>query len=195
MAPYGRSLTDATEAVVARGTARCRAEGLTDRVRQVHGDACATELPDAVADFVWDENAWCYVHDKANLIAEAARLVKCGGTLAFTDWISGPVPLSREESGRFLRFMSFPNVESLDGYRGRLEGVGCEVAVAEDTGRFAEYMDLDLAMVEKQLTYDALRILDYDIDALGAIGGEMHFLRDLAHTGKIAQGRFIATKR
>jgi len=186
---------DATEAMVARGTERCRAEGLADRVRLVHGDACATNLPGGAADFVWGEDAWCYVYDKAGLIAEAARLVKSGGTLAFTDWISGDVPMSRAESERYLRFMSFPNVQSVEGYRSLLEGAGCEVATAEDTGRFAEYVDLYLDMVEKQLTYDALRILDYDTDALGIVGGEMHFLRELAHAGKIAQGRFIAAKR
>ena len=50
-------------------------------------------------------------------------------------------------------------------------------------------------MVDKQLTYDALRILDFDADALGAIGAEMQFLRGLAQTGKIAQGQFVARKR
>ena len=31
--------------------------------------------------------------------------------------------------------------------------------------------------------------------ALGAIGAEVQFLHELAHAGKIAQGRFIAQKR
>ena len=30
-------------------------------------------------DFVWGEDAWCYVVDEAKLIAEAARLVRRGG--------------------------------------------------------------------------------------------------------------------
>jgi hypothetical protein len=47
----------------------------------------------------------------------------------------------------------------------------------------------------KQLTYGALRILDFNPDALGAIGAEMQFLQELAHAGKIAQRRFIARKR
>jgi hypothetical protein len=80
-------------------------------------------------------------------------------------------------------------------YRGILEGAGCTVMTAEDTGRFAPYVDLYLEMVDKQLTYDALGILDFNTDALGAIGAEMQFLRELAHAGKIAQGRFIAQKR
>ena len=186
---------DATEAVIQRGKKRCAAEGVNEQIRFIHGDACATGLPDGVADFVWGEDAWCYVFDKARLISEAVRLVKPGGTIAFTDWISGTVPMTAEEADRFLCFMSFPNVQDVGGYRRLLEDAGCAVLTAEDTGRFAPYLDLYLAMVDKQLTYDALRILDFDADALGAIGAEMQFLRGLAHTGKIAQGQFVARKR
>ena len=186
---------DATGEVIERGKERCVAEGVSEQVRFVHGDACATGLPDGAADFVWGEDAWCYVFDKARLISEAVRVVKSGGTIAFTDWIRGTVPITAEESDRFLRFMSFPNVQDVEGYRGLLEGAGCTVMTAEDTGRFAPYVDLYLEMVDKQLTYDALRILDFNTDALGTIGAEMQFLRQLAHAGKIAQGRFIARKR
>ena len=160
----------------------------------MHGDACTTGLPDGAADFVWGEDGWCYVFDKVRLISEV-RVVKSGGTIAFTDWISGTVAMSAEESGRFLRFMSFPNVQDVEGYRGLLEGAGCTVMTAEDTGRFVPYVDLYLEMIDKQLTYDALRILDFNADALGAIGAEMQFLRELAHAGKVAQGRFMAHKR
>lgn len=186
---------DATPAMVARGTERCRAEGLSDRVRLACGDACATGLPDAAADFVWGEDAWCYVHDKAALVAEAVRLVKPGGTLAFTDWVAGPVPMTAGESERFLAFMSFPGIASIDAYRELLEHAGCTVELAEDTGRFAEYVDLYIAMVDRQLTYDALRILDFDAGALGVIAGEMQFLGELARAGKLVQGRFVARRR
>ena len=56
----------------------------------VLADVCASGLPAATADFVWGEDAWCYVVDKPRLVAEAARLVKPGGTIAFTDWVEGP---------------------------------------------------------------------------------------------------------
>ena len=36
----------------------------------LHGDACETGLPAGEADFVWGEDAWCYVPDKAKLVAE-----------------------------------------------------------------------------------------------------------------------------
>lgn len=186
---------DATAHVVERGRARCADEGLSDRIRFVNADACQTGLSSNEADFVWGEDAWCYVLDKSALIAEAVRVVKPGGTLAFTDWVEGPVPMSTTERERFLSFMRFPDVQSVPGYRALLEHHGCTVRVAEDTGRFAEHVDLYLAMVDKQLTWDALRLLDYDANALASVGAEMQFLGELAHAGKVLQGRFIATRQ
>jgi SAM-dependent methyltransferase len=101
---------------------------------------------------VWGEDAWCYVEDKTKLVAEAARLVKSGGTIAFTDWVEGPAGLSDEEAGAFLQGMKFPSVQNIEGYRSLLGSNGCEVAVAEDTGRFAPYVDLYLQMADMPLT-------------------------------------------
>ncbi len=67
---------DATERIVQRGRLRTEQEGLSDRIEFVHGDATETGLPSASADFVWGEDAWCYVTDKGKLIAEATRIVR-----------------------------------------------------------------------------------------------------------------------
>lgn len=185
---------DATETVVDRGRERCRDEGLGERIRFVVADACASGLPESSADFVWGEDAWCYVTEKEKLIAEAARLVKPGGVIAFTDWVEGPAGLSDAEADRFLGFMKFANVQDIDGYARLLEDNGCRVMVAEDTGRFASYVDLYLNMVEMQLTYDALRIIGFNGDMMQAIGSEFQFLQGLARAGKVAQGRFVARR-
>jgi SAM-dependent methyltransferase len=185
---------DATKTVVERGRQRCQTEGLGERIRFVLADVCNSGLPGASADFVWGEDAWCYVTDKPRLIAEAVRIVKPGGTIAFTDWVEGPTGLSDTEAERFLRFMRFPNVQDIPGYRRLLADQRCQVAVAEDTGRFASYIDLYINMLDMQLTYDALRILHFDTDTLGAMAQEMAFVRDLAHAKKVVQARFIARK-
>ena len=186
---------DASQNVVERGRTRCQDEGLADRISFVLGDACQSGLPDGEADFVWGEDAWCYVVDKPRLVNEAARIVRPGGTIAFTDWVEGPAGLDDADAERLLRFMKFPNVEDIGGYRNLLEKAGCDVESAEDTGRFPAHMDLYLQMFDMQLTYDALSILGFDFEAAGALTAEMEFLRDLAHAGKVAQGRFIARRR
>jgi SAM-dependent methyltransferase len=186
---------DATQAVVEQGYRRCQAEGLADRIDFVLADVCNSGLESDSADFVWGEDAWCYVEDKPQLIAEAARIARPDGTIAFTDWIEGPAGLSDEQAERFLKFMKFPNVEDLDGYRALLEANGCEVVTAADTGRFAPCVDLYLDMVGKQLGYDVLKIIGFDKEMFAAIAGEMQFMQRLAHDGRIAQGIFIARKK
>jgi len=186
---------DATETVVNRGRERCEKEGLADRIQFTLADVTASGLPDGEASFVWGEDAWCYVTDKSKLISEAARLVKKGGTIAFTDWIEGSSGFSDEEAQRYLTFMKFPNILTIQEYSDLLEQNGCEVLTAEDTGQFASHVDLYLNMLNMQLTYDALKIIGFDMELMQAMGGEMVFMQDLAHAEKIAQGRFIAKKK
>jgi SAM-dependent methyltransferase len=185
---------DATQHVVELGRCRTKEEGFDGRIDFTLGNACQTGLPDGCADFVWGEDAWCYVEDKTQLIAEAVRLVKPGGTIAFTDWIEGPAGLSDQESERLLKFMKFPNILDLKSYTDLLTERGCKILTAEDTGRFAPHVDLYLNMLNMQLTYDALKIIGFNVPLMESLGGEMNFMRDLAHAGKIAQGKFIARK-
>jgi ubiquinone/menaquinone biosynthesis C-methylase UbiE len=186
---------DATPAMVDRGLQRCKAAGMEHKIAITLADVCHTGLPSGGADFVWGEDAWCYVVDKAQLVREACRLVKPGGTIAFTDWIEGPAGLSEAEAGRFLAFMKFPNIQDLKGYRELLAAAGCIVTVAEDTGRYAPCIDLYLDMLNKQLTYDALRIIGFDLPLMKTLAEEMAFIQNLAHAGKIIQGIFVARRQ
>jgi len=186
---------DATEGVVERGRERCRDEGLADRIRFVAGDACQSGLPTAGADFVWGEDAWCYVADKPKLISEAARLVRPEGVIAFSDWVEGPIELSDAEAQRFLGMMSFANVEDIGGYTRLLSQNGCEVLVAEDTGRFATHMDLYLKMIEMQLTYDVLATLAFRKDLLQTMIEGFRFLSEISRAGKVVQAQFIARRK
>jgi len=185
---------DATQRVIERGKKRNEEQGVAERIRFVKADVCDSGLADACADFVWGEDAWCYVVDKAKLIAEAARLAKSGGTIAFTDWVEGPTAMSDAEAERFLKFMKFANIQDLNGYSSLLKQSGCKVVLAEDTGRFAPCIDLYLQMLSMQLTYDALRIIGFDTNMMQALSGEMLFAQQLAHAGKIVQGLFVARK-
>ena len=185
---------DATPLVLKRGRQRSAKERLTTKTKYILADVTQTGLPGGKADFVWGEDAWCYVVNKEKLIGEAARLVKKGGMIAFTDWVEGSVGMTDDEAKRFLAFMKFPNILSIAEYAALLRKVSCEVLVAEDTGQFAPHVDLYIDMLNKQLTYDALKIIGFDMNLMQTMGGEMMFMQGLAHAGKIAQGRFIAKR-
>lgn len=186
---------DATEKVVEQGRLRCEQEGLSNKIEFTLANVCDSGLADSSADFVWGEDAWCYVVDKEKLIVEAARIVKPGGTIVFTDWIEGKTGLSDTEAERFLTFMKFPNVQNLEGYSSLLVTNDCEVITAADTGRFAPFVDLYLNMLNMQLTYDALKIIGFNSELMQSMAAEMVFMQELAHAGKIAQGLFVARKK
>jgi sarcosine/dimethylglycine N-methyltransferase len=185
---------DLTPRNVERGKQRCREEGLAQRIRFVVADACSTGLPAARTDFVWGEDAWCYVPDKARLVAEAARLVRPSGTIAFTDWVEGATEMSAEEAQRTLGLMNFANVLDIPGYMGLLRDSGCDVRIAEDTGRLPSFFNLALNMMEQQFTYDVLATVQFRTDLLKIITDNFRFLGNLSRAGKLIQARFVATR-
>lgn len=185
---------DATEKVIQRAKSRCHKTGFENKTSFVLADVCSNGLPDNNFDFSWGEDAWCYVIDKEKLISEAVRIVKSGGKIAFTDWVEGE-NLSNDEAQRFMRFMKFPNIFKIEEYTELLKTKNCEIIFAENTGIFAEYVDLYLDMLNKQLTYDALKLIGFNMDAMAEMGAEMAFMQQLAHEGKIAQAMLIAKKK
>jgi sarcosine/dimethylglycine N-methyltransferase len=185
---------DASKTVIDRGIRRSRQAGLAAKTLFLHANVCNNGLADSSYDFVWGEDAWCYVANKEKLISEAVRILKPVGKIAFTDWIEGD-NLSDEEAKRFMTFMKFPNILNIKEYEELLRRNNCNIIHSENTGIFAEHVDLYLDMLNKQLTYDALRLIDFDMEAMEAMGKEMAFMQQLAHAGKITQGMFVATKK
>jgi len=160
------------------------------------GDATDIPWEDAGFDIVWGEDAWCYVADKDRLISEAARVLRTRGTIAFTDWVEGPAGLSDPDAERIGRFMKFPYMESRKGYEALLKKHGFTVKVSEDlTKDFAEHIDFYIQMLTKQLSFDALRIIGWDMEMFKAMGGEMGFMARKAHEGCFGRARLVGVKQ
>jgi ubiquinone/menaquinone biosynthesis C-methylase UbiE len=102
---------DATARMVELGRQRCRQENTENQIAFTIADVCESKLPSDQADFVWSEDAWCYVADKPKLLSESARLVRKGGLIAFTDWVEGK-DLPDSQAERFMKFMKFPSLFS-----------------------------------------------------------------------------------
>jgi len=73
---------DATPAVLALARQRDQAEGVADCTTLVEANVCATGLAGGGFDFVWGEDAWCYVEDKPALMVGAAREMRFLQSLA-----------------------------------------------------------------------------------------------------------------
>lgn len=179
-------------APVEKGRRAAESDGTVDRVRFIVGDATRTDLPDGEADFVWGEDAWCYVPDKTQLIREAVRLTKDGGVIAFTDWVEGPAGLSDEESEHVMQLMTFPSLQTVDGYGDVLESLRCRVDVAEDTGRFGPCFKLYADALKHQLSFDALELLGSSTELLDVVIQQLDGFSRLGFERKLIQARFVA---
>jgi hypothetical protein len=85
-------------------------------------------------------------------------------------------------------------MQSVPGYRALLEKHGFDVREAAPI-EFAKYVDLYIAMLTEQLTFDALRILGGDMDLFKAMGGEMADMQKKVHARKVGRGRFVGVRK
>jgi sarcosine/dimethylglycine N-methyltransferase len=186
---------DISPYMVEQARKRTQAERLDGQITYKQGSVYQIPWPDNSFDVVWGEDAWCYLDSKEGLIKEAARVVKPGGVIAFSDWMTGPSGLSPEAAERIHTFLKFPYTESLRSYESLLKKYGMRIKSSEDLcEQFAVSMDLYLRMIKEQLTYDALRILGDDRELFDHVCKEWKHLIEMGKNGKFGQGRIVAVK-
>lgn len=187
---------DGTKTMFDKAVERAARDGMDGSIEFKFGDVTDIPWEDGVFDVVWGEDAWCYVVDKDKLISEAARVLKGGGTIAFTDWVEGPAGLSDSDAERINRFMKFPYMESRAGYEALLSKHGFDLKVSEDlTEDFSEYISFYMKMLTNQLSFDALRIIGWDMGLFQAMGGEMAFMAEKAREGAFGRTRIVGVKK
>lgn len=187
---------DGTPHMFEEAKRRAKRDGMDGSIEFKLGDVTSIPWDKDTFDVVWGEDAWCYVTDKDKQISEAARVLRKGGTIAFTDWVEGPAGLSDADAERINRFMKFPYMESRKGYEALLRKHGFNVKVSEDlTPEFAGYIQFYIDMLTKQLTFDALRIIGWDMNMMQAMGGEMGFMLEKAKAGNFGRCRMVAAKQ
>ncbi len=122
--------------------------GLQDRARVVQGDVMDVQLSDESADMVISQEALCHVPDLHRTMAEAFRILKKGGRLAFTSWIANR-PLTDADAKLMWDGMAIQPVQSIAGYRGLVEAAGFhQVSTTDLTGEWAPILTQRLAMYQ-----------------------------------------------
>lgn len=165
--------------------------GLTDRVRVLQGDATSSPLPDGCADVVLSQEALLHIPDKPAVLAEAFRLLRPGGRLAFTDWIAHSAPAD-EDMALLQEGIAVAGLWSIPDYRAGLAGAGFAVESATDLSA-----DWAVILRERLAMFNRMRA---EAEAAGTPPGADAFYRAyvrfvaLVNEGVLGGARFGAVK-
>lgn len=183
---------DITPEMVAEAEKRTKGKAYADKIEYRIGSALDIPSKLDTFDVVWGQDAWCYIRDKPRLISEAIRVLKKGGTLAFTDWIWGSVAPTEEESDYMMEFMVFPDLQTIDGYKNLIEGQGLEIIETDDlSDDFANHVDIYVGILKE----NRQNIIDgFGDDMYEYAEGGLLAWQKAAHEKKVGRGLFIAKK-
>jgi sarcosine/dimethylglycine N-methyltransferase len=190
---YGADVTgiELTPARVKGAEELTRRVGLAHRVRVIEGNVMQVPLPAESVDVVVSQEALLHVPDKQRALAEACRILKPGGRIAFTDWVAHRA-LSDADRELMWRGMAVTELYDLPTYAGLLRGAGFVVNAAEDlTAEWSEILVHRLAMYRK---------LREETRAAGTPAGHDAFyesyvrLVDLVKEAVLGGGRFSGQK-
>jgi sarcosine/dimethylglycine N-methyltransferase len=148
---FGADVTgvELTPARVAGAAELTRLVGLQDQVRVLHGDVTAVPLASGSMDAVVSQEALLHVPDKRAALAEAFRVLRPGGRLAFTDIVADR-PLHAEDADLMLEGMAWQRLASHAVYRALLEEIGFEGLRIEDlTDEWGPILEQRLAMYQR----------------------------------------------
>jgi len=130
---YGADVTgiELTPALVMSAQELTRRVGLDGTAKIVEGNVMDVPLPDASIDAVVSQEAFCHVPDVKGAVAEAFRILRKDGRLAFTDWIANQ-PLTTADSQLMWEGMAIQPLRSIPEYRSLVESVGLKVISTKD---------------------------------------------------------------
>jgi sarcosine/dimethylglycine N-methyltransferase len=165
--------------------------GLDGTARIVKGNVMDVPLPDASVDAVVSQESFCHVPDVKRAVAEAFRILRTGGRLAFTDWVVNQ-PLTPADAQLMWDGMAIQPLRSIPEYRSLVESVGFDVISAKDlTGEWGPILKERLAMYQR-LREDARQAGT----PMGHDAFHESYIRfvDLIQEGKMGGVRMVAAK-
>jgi sarcosine/dimethylglycine N-methyltransferase len=161
------------------------------RIRFEFADYHALPYADASFDVYWCQDSLLFSTDRHRALAEAARVVRPGGTVAISDLIvvGAPAP----DTAALLSAISAAGIWSAGNYRAGLEAAGFEAIVTEDWSRHVlPSFDRIAAGIAAKRARLAAIASEADVDETL----ERYALWcQAARTGNLGWGAFVGTRR
>jgi ubiquinone/menaquinone biosynthesis C-methylase UbiE len=148
---YGADVTgiELTPARVKGANELTHLVGLQNNVRVIEGNVMQVPLPDASVDVVVSQEALLHVPSKEQTLAEAVRILKPGGRLAFTDWVAHR-PLSGADKELMRQGLAVADLYNLQTYAALVRKCGFAILSVEDlTSDWAVILRQRLAMYQE----------------------------------------------
>jgi sarcosine/dimethylglycine N-methyltransferase len=190
---YGAEVTgiELTPARVAGANDLTHRVGLDAHVHIVEGNVMAVPLSDGSMDAVISQEAFLHVPNLGRALAEAFRILRTGGRLAYTNWVAAR-PLSDADTELMWQGMAVASLYNIGEQQGLLERAGFRIMSVEDlTGEWGPILEQRFAMYRK---------LRREAEAAGTPAGHDAFylsyerLVQLVKLAALGGGRFTAEK-
>lgn len=107
-------------------------QGLTDQIQVDHGAFEELSYPDESFDIAWSQDAFLHSADRAKVLAGAARVLKPGGEIIFTDPMQADQVADPAALKPVYKRIHLPNLGSFAFYREQLDALGLEDAGTQD---------------------------------------------------------------
>lgn len=191
---YGATVlgVDLTETRVAGARRLTEMVGLQDQVTYRVGDVVSLDIESGSFDRVVSQESFLHIPDREALLASCHRVLKAGGGLGFTDWIS--TERLDDEARRFLA----------DGLVAkRLVGIREYERLLRDGG-FSDVRSVDLSRAWRAILHDRLDMFrSLESETVASFGRDRfesyirnyEFFVARIDEGALGGGRFVAWKR
>lgn len=169
-----------------------RQANVAESVFPVEADFAHVPLPAESAAVVWSQEALLHAPNRAGVVQEAARLLRPGGMLIFTD-ILQTGPMQPDEARLIYERVKITSLETFDSYRVHLDAAGLELEEVADLSRYVarSYADHVAGLRrhrESLIQAVGTEYVDYTIEAMN------RWVR-AAEAGKLGWGMFVARKQ
>jgi len=166
--------------------------GLDRNIQVVDGDFTALDFDEEAFDLVWSQDAFLHSGDRARVCAEAARVLKPGGRLVFTD----PMQADDAPTDQLQPIYDRIHLDSLgspDFYRETLCKLGMKEVEFDDR---SHQLPRHYSRVRKALIENAGELRDRGVseDYIERMQAGLQHWVDGGHKGHLAWGIFVFEK-